>query len=76
MRILSGIQPSGELHLGNFFGAGDQVVMFGNRLGDTGHIGFLKGVAADQMGRHLADFLATDDATEGQPWLDEMARFA
>ena len=40
--------------LRNFVGAGHKIVVFRDRQRDAGHIGFLEGVAADQVRGHLS----------------------
>jgi hypothetical protein len=41
-------------HLGDFVGAGHQVVVLGDRQSDAGHIRLLESIASDQVGVHLA----------------------
>ena len=50
--------------LGDFVGAGHQVVVLGDRQGDAGDVGFLKGIGADQLAADLAGDADDGDRVE------------
>ena len=61
MRVLSGIQPSGELHIGNYFGALRQYLELQDK-----HEGFY----------FLANYNALTSVTDGEQLLQSMLALA